>query len=106
MSGFEHHAAELAQIDHEIRHYAAICQVDLGDRPALDACLQDVHEGWPADKARSTLRGLLLLRLRLEAEMIEQGLTPEPLLPPAGSPPADGAPEAAQDPFPETGKNR
>jgi len=79
MSGFEHYRQEMRELDHEIFHYAALCGVDPSDRPAINACLEDAHETWAEDKARQSLRGLLLLRLKLESEMIEQGLSPNPL---------------------------
>lgn len=81
MSGFEHYERELADLDHEIRRYAAICQVDLAQRHELDACLRDRHDSWPDDKARDSLRGLLVLRIKLEAEMIALGFSPPPLRP-------------------------
>ncbi|UCV07792.1 hypothetical protein [Dechloromonas denitrificans] len=83
MSGFEHYERELADLDHEIRRYAAICRVDLGNRHEIDACLRDHHDTWAADKARSSLQGLLVLRIKLEAEMLELGFSPPPLIPPA-----------------------
>jgi hypothetical protein len=83
MSGFEHYERELADLDHEIHHYAAICGVDLANRYEIEACLRNHHETWAADKARSTLQGLLVLRIKLEAEMIGQGFSPPPLTPPA-----------------------
>ncbi len=85
MSGFEHYERELADLDHEIRHYAAICDVHLAHRGEVEACLRARHDTWPADKARETLHGLLILRIKLEAEMIELGYAPWPLLrlPPA-----------------------
>jgi hypothetical protein len=79
MSGFENYHRELAELDHELRHYAAICEVDLADQPAIRACLEEPHATWAEDKARQTLRGLLLLRIKLETEMIEQGLSPTAL---------------------------
>lgn len=88
MSGFEHYHKEIADLDHEIRHYATVCGVDLADRGALEACLL-VHQGtWATDKARETLHGLLILRIKLETEMIELGFAPPPLLPQAGEVPA------------------
>ena len=72
MSGFEHYERELADLDHEIRHYAAICDVHLAHRGEVEACLRARHDTWPADKARETLHGLLILRIKLEAEMIDQ----------------------------------
>lgn len=79
MSGFEHHLSELAELDHEIRRYAAICGVDLAKRHEIEACIADRHDSWSEDKARESLRGLLVLRIKLETEMIEQGLHPAPL---------------------------
>lgn len=82
MSGFEHYERELADLDHEIRRYAAICDVNLANRHEIEACLRDHHASWADDKARESLQGLLILRIKLEAEMIEQGLQPPPLIPP------------------------
>lgn len=82
MSGFEHYQQELTSLDHEIRHYATVCAVDLANRGEIEACLRQHHDSWAADKARETLHGLLILRLKLEAEMIEQGFSPPPLTPP------------------------
>lgn len=76
MSGFENYGHELADLDHEIIHYAAICGVDLADHAAIEACINVPHETWAADKARETLHGLLLLRMKVETEMLEQGITP------------------------------
>lgn len=83
MSGFENYTQEIANLDHEIRHYAAVCGVDLANRPEVEACLRDHHDNWADDKARETLYGLLILRIKVETEMIEIGLTPPPLLPAA-----------------------
>lgn len=81
MSGFENYPEELAEIDHEIIHYASVCGVDIGNRHALQTVLANHRDNWADDKARESLRGLLLLRLTLEAEMITQGLPVKPLLP-------------------------
>jgi hypothetical protein len=43
--------------------------------------LRNHHDSWADDKARESLQGLLILRIKLEAEMIEAGLAPPPLLP-------------------------
>ena len=85
MSGFEHYERELADLDHEIRHYAAICGIDLANRYEIDACLRNHHDSWASDKARASLQGLLVLRIKLEAEMIGLGFTPPPLIPPAAA---------------------
>lgn len=82
MSGFEHYDRELRELDNEIHRYAAICRVDLGNRPEVEACLLRHHDGWANDKARESLHGLLILRIKLEAEMIELGFSPPPLVPP------------------------
>lgn len=85
MSGFEHYEHEFAELDHEIRRYAAVCGVDLTKRHELDACMNMPHEGWADDKARQSLRGLLILRLKLETEMLELGFSPPPFqAPPSG----------------------
>jgi hypothetical protein len=97
VSGFEDYAQELARIDREIFHYAAVCAVDLTDALALQRCLADVHEPRPEDRARDSLRGLLMLRLKVETEMIEGGLQPAPLLrkgEPSGEPQGEPAREA------------
>jgi hypothetical protein len=84
MSGFEHYQQEIADLDHEIHKYAMICGVNLANRHEIDACLRDHHESWAADKARESLQGLLMLRIKVETEMIEQGMKPPPLVTAAG----------------------
>ena len=79
MSGFEHYGKELAELDREIVHYAAVCGVDLADHAAIKTCLELAHETWAEDKARQTLRGLLMLRMKLETEMLERGMAPNEL---------------------------
>lgn len=81
MSGFEHYDRELRELDHEIHRYAALCRVDLANRPEIEACLRIYHAGWAEDKARESLHGLLILRIKLEAEMIALGFSPPPLVP-------------------------
>ncbi len=81
MSGFEHYERELMELDHEIHRYAAICGVNLANRYEIDACLAQHHDNWADDKARESLRGLLILRIKVEAEMIEAGLPVHPLSP-------------------------
>lgn len=80
MSGFEHYDRELRDLDNEIRRYAALCHVDLSKHHEVEACLKQHHEGWVADKARESLQGLLVLRIKLETEMIELGFSPPALL--------------------------
>lgn len=82
MSGFEHYDRELRELDSEIHRYAALCRVDLAQHHEVEACLKLHREGWAADKARETLQGLLILRIKLETEMVDQGLSPPPLVPP------------------------
>ncbi|WP_028993728.1 hypothetical protein [Azonexus hydrophilus] len=84
MSGFEHYQQEIADLDHEIHKYAMICGVDLANRHEIDACLRDHHASWADDKARESLQGLLVLRIKVETEMIEQGMKPPPLVPTMG----------------------
>ena len=84
MSGFEHYQQEIADLDHEIHKYAMICGVDLANRHEIDACLHDHHATWADDKARESLQGLLVLRIKVETEMIEQGMKPPPLVPTIG----------------------
>jgi hypothetical protein len=79
MSGFENYPQELAGIDREIVRYAALCGIDLNNRYQLQACLAEQGDGGAENKPRESLRGLLLLRMTLEAEMIEQGLPVKPL---------------------------
>lgn len=81
MSGFEHYHRELSDLDHEIRHYAAVCGVDLANRGEIEACLRIHHDTWATDKARETLHGLLILRIKVEAEMTELGFDVPPLVP-------------------------
>ena len=82
MSGYEHYNEELANLDHEILRYAAICGIDLHNKHEIEACLSIHHDSdWAHDKARETLRGLLVLRIKLETEMVATGLSPAPLLP-------------------------
>lgn len=82
MSGFEHYERELRDLDHEIRHYAAVCGIDLSQRHEIESCLRQQHDSWATDKARLTLQGLLVLRIKLEAEMIALGFSPPPLVQP------------------------
>ncbi|MDE1547262.1 hypothetical protein PTW32_17750 [Dechloromonas agitata] len=79
MSGFEHYDRELRDLDKEIHRYAAICGVNLANRHEIEACLNQHHDTWAEDKARESLQGLLILRIKLEAEMVALGFTPPPL---------------------------
>ncbi|MBK8524642.1 MAG: hypothetical protein IPL58_11400 [Betaproteobacteria bacterium] len=79
MSGFENYKQELAGIDHEILHYASLCGVDIADHEAINACIHQPHEAWVNDKARETLHGLLILRVKVEEEMLTLGQRPPAL---------------------------
>jgi hypothetical protein len=81
MSGFENYPRELAGLDQEIHHYATICGIDLANRGEVEACMRRHHEDRAGDKARETLQGLLILRIKVETEMIELGMMPPPLVP-------------------------
>ena len=85
MSGFEHYDRELRDIDSEIHRYAAICGVNLANRHEVEACLRNHHTAWADDKARESLEGLLVLRIKLETEMIELGFSPPPLVHPTSA---------------------
>ena len=79
MSGFENYERELLDLDREILHYAALCGVDLNDHAAIKACMAQPHEDWAHDKSRETLRGLLILRVKIEEEMLTLGQQPPAL---------------------------
>lgn len=85
MSGFEHYDRELKDLDNEIHRYAAVCGVNLANRHEIDACLRNHHDSWAEDKARESLQGLLILRIKLETEMVELGFSPPPLVTPVPS---------------------
>lgn len=85
MSGLEHYDRELASLDSEIHRYALICGVDLANHYEVEACLNRPHADWADDKARESLQGLLMLRIKVETEMLEEGLTPSPLISPSPS---------------------
>ncbi len=82
MSGFEDYQHELAEIDAQIAHYAAICGLSF-DKPAsrgeIEALLRSLPDQPGAGGARQTLQALLILRIRLETEMTELGYTPPEL---------------------------
>ncbi len=73
-------------LDHEIHRYAAICGVNLANRYEIDACVAQHHDSgaedcWAENKAGESLKGLLILRIKVEAEMIAAGLAVPPLNP-------------------------
>ena len=79
MSGLEHHQEEIARIDREIYFHASICGIDPSNRLAIEQA--EIEHRPPADHdpAWENLRGLLMLRLRVETEMTELGLAVPPL---------------------------
>jgi len=79
VSGFDSYRDELATLDREILHYAALCGVDISDHAAIHACLHQHHDDWPSDKPRETLRGLLVLRMKIEEEILQAGMRPPEL---------------------------
>ncbi|MBI2307124.1 MAG: hypothetical protein HYU78_07445 [Rhodocyclales bacterium] len=79
MTGFENYHEELAALDHEIMHYAQLCGVEVSDHAAIHYCLTQHHDTWAADKPRETLQGLLMLRLKVEEEMLRLGMQPPQL---------------------------
>ena len=83
MSGFEHYTQELHDIDHEIARWAVACGIDPADSAQIELCRKEHRTIHGADHSHENLRGLLLLRLKLEAEMIELGMVPAPYVPPA-----------------------
>jgi hypothetical protein len=83
MSGFENYREEIARIDREIRHHAAVCGVDPGDPVAMQQATIEHQQRLSPDLAWENLRGLLILRLMVETEMAELGYT---LPPPAKAP--------------------
>ncbi|HET6719541.1 MAG TPA: hypothetical protein VFH22_07825 [Rhodocyclaceae bacterium] len=83
MSGFENYREEIARIDREIRHHAAVCGVDPDDRVALEQATIARQGRMAPDLAWENLRGLLILRLLVETEMTELGLTVPPSAGPA-----------------------
>lgn len=72
MSGFENYPTELKDLDAQIRHYAVICGID----PAQALQLDQVFHDHGATGYRETLRALLILRLKVETEMLQDGQTP------------------------------
>ena len=70
MSLLENYPHELHDMDQQVKHYAAICGLDPEDKAVMDQCLHD-HD---AKGAKATLRGLLILRLKVEAGMMGAGL--------------------------------
>lgn len=82
MSDFENYRDEIARIDREIRHHAAVCGVDADDHAAIERATTEHRQDGAPDRARENLRGLLILRMMVETEMTELGLA----VPPPASP--------------------
>lgn len=81
MSGFENYRDELARVDREILYHAAVCRLDPSDRVAMERAAIERQQQAP-DAAWENLRGLLVLRLKVETEMLELGFS----VPPLGAP--------------------
>lgn len=79
VSGFENYEQELRDLDREILHYAALCGVDISNHAAIEACMAQPQADWAHDKSRETLRGLLILRVKIEEEMLTLGQKPPEL---------------------------
>ena len=79
MSGFENYEQELADLDRQILHYATLCGIDIADHAAVKAWLAQPQGDLAGDKARETLRGLLVLRIKIEEEMLTLGQQPPEL---------------------------
>lgn len=79
MSGFENYREEIARIDREIRHHAAVCGVDPNDRLAMELATIEHRQALSPDVAWENLRGLLILRLMVETEMVEFGYAAPPI---------------------------
>ncbi len=79
MSSFDNHHERLAALDREILHYAALCNVNISDHAAIHGCLAHRGDSVAEEKQRETLQGLLLLRLKLEEEMLRLGMIPPEL---------------------------
>lgn len=86
MSGFEDYQHQFSGLDTQIAHFVAICGLPLqgsANREEIEALLRQ-HSGAGLERARDELQALLILRIRLETEMIELGYDPPVLniLPP------------------------
>ncbi|MBS1196548.1 MAG: hypothetical protein H6R18_333 [Proteobacteria bacterium] len=83
MSGFEDYQEEFAKLDAEIAHYVAICALPVeapADRVDIEALLRKNPGKNGQQQARETLQALLILRINLETEAIEQGHQPPELI--------------------------
>ena len=79
MGEFEHYGRKLVDLDHEIRQYAAVCGIELANRGEIGVRLRIHHDPGPPARPE-TLHGLLILHIKLEAEMVELGFSPSPLV--------------------------
>jgi len=83
MSGFEDYQEEFAKLDAEIAHYVAICALPIkapADRVDIEALLRHTPATNGQQRPRETLQALLVLRINLETEAIEQGHSPPELM--------------------------
>ena len=82
MSGFEDYQEEFAKLDAEIAHYVAICALPVkapADRADIEILLRRIPATNGQQRPRETLQALLILRINLETEAIEQGHEPPEL---------------------------
>lgn len=77
MSLMANYPHELRELERQIRNYAAICGVEAENARELDEVIHDRN----ATGTRETLRALLILRLKVEAGMMDVGFTPHSELP-------------------------
>lgn len=82
MSGFEDYRQEFVDLDAQIASYVAICALPVEkplNRADIEALLHQRPVTTGLERACETLQALLILRIRLETEMIEQGCEPPEL---------------------------
>lgn len=79
MSTFDNRFEELAGLDREILHYAALCGLDVADHVAIHASISRHRQERTDDRSLETLEGLLMLRLKVEEEMLRAGYQPPEL---------------------------
>lgn len=82
MSGFEDYQQEIVDLDKQIAHYVAICDLRFEkplNRDDIEELLHRLPAGNGLERASQALQALLILRIRLETEMIEQGFEPPEL---------------------------
>lgn len=77
MSLFAQYPQELEDMERQVRRSAAACGINPDDQAALETCLHD-HA---AKGARATLRAMLILRMKVQADMMSAGLSLTPKKP-------------------------